>query len=68
VFTTALSPPVNKPAEYSVPVVPSFVATVVRKQPLIVPELVIEYVSAADRAFEPDEADDHAAVGRAPCD
>jgi hypothetical protein len=60
-----LSPPLNKPALKSVPVVPSFVELVVKKEPFTVPELVMLKVKLELRDLEPPDADDQAVVGRA---
>ena len=65
---TVLLPPVKAPAEYSVPDVLSMVLTApvknTRKQPPTVPDDVIANDSAAEVAFDPDEAADHATVLR----
>jgi hypothetical protein len=68
VFTTDLSPPVKRPAEYSVPAVLSTVETApvpnTRKHPFTVPEPVIAKARAAERAFDPEDAALHAHVFR----
>jgi len=65
---TVLLPPVNAPAEYSVPDVLSMVLTApdpkTRKQPPTVPDYPIANDRAAEVAFDPPDAADQATVLR----
>lgn len=67
-FETVFDPPVNAPAEYNVPLVLSIVLTApepkTRKQPPTVPDEPMANDKAAEVAFDPDDAADHATVLR----
>jgi hypothetical protein len=56
-LVTALSPPVNNPAEYSTPVEPALVELFAINAPFTVPLTLIENITAFEVAFEPEEAE-----------
>lgn len=67
-FDTTLSPPVNKPAEYNLPVIASLADAEARKHPLTVPELVMENDAADDSDLLPAAAAENEACGRVDCE